>query len=109
MPTFKSSAKNIIFLLVFIFSGAALAIIIDGLSTGTELTPFNTFIEAAVLHLRTPGLTVIMIGVTNIGSPFFLLCASVVLAAVLIFHQETYDVLLFMISMLVSMTALIVL
>jgi undecaprenyl-diphosphatase len=109
MPTFKSSSKNILFLLVFILSGATLAVIIDGLSTGTELTPFNTFIESVILMVRHPALTSIMINVTNIGSPLTLLCVSVILATILIFRGETYDTLLFMVSMLISMIAFIAL
>ncbi len=109
MTSFHNSAKNFLFLLVFIFSGASLAVIITGLSAGTELTPFNTVIESAILHIRSPFLTSIMVWITNFGSPITLLIISAILAAVLIFNRETYDVLLFMFSMLISMAALIVL
>jgi len=109
MTSFHNSAKNLLFLLVYIFSGTALVIIISGLSAGSELTPFNTFIEEAILNIRTPFLTAIMINITNFGGPITLLVVSVFLAAALIFRGETYDVLLFMVSMLVSMAALIIL
>jgi len=109
MSSFHTSAKNLLFLLVFILSGVALAIIISGLSSGTELTPLNTFIEDAIISIRNPFLTTIMVDITNFGGPVTLLVASAILAALLIFRGETYDVLLFMVSMLVSMAALIIL
>jgi len=109
MTSFHNSAKNFLFLIIFILSGVALAVIIAGLSAGTELTPFNTAIESAILNIRSPFLTSIMINVTNFGGPITLLVISAILAAFLIFNGEAYDVLLFMISMLVSMVALIVL
>src|SRR3989344_3354841 len=108
MTSFHNSVKTLLFLIVYILSGAALAIIINGLSTGSELTPFNTFIENAILHIRTPLLTTIMVAITSYGSPATLLVTSFILAALLIFKGDTYDVVLFMVSMLVSVAALII-
>jgi undecaprenyl-diphosphatase len=109
MKFFPKWAKNLIFLLVYIFSGAALILIIDGLSTGTELTPFNTAIEKFILTIRTPGLTHFMINVTNAGSPFVLFIIATILVMVLILHDEIYDSFLFIFSMLFSVIAFVVL
>ena len=96
------------FLLVYIISGFALVLIIDGLMTGTELTPFNTTIEAAILHIRAPWLTPIMVWVTNVGGPMTLTIAAIVLVVILLLRGETYDALLYIVSMSVGMIALIV-
>ena len=69
---FPNWAKNILFLLVYMISGLVLVVIIEGLLSGTELTPLNTVIERAVVHMRTPFLTTILVAVTRLGDPFFL-------------------------------------
>ena len=56
MTPFKNWAKNLFFLLVYILSGGALIVIIEGLISGTELTPFNTAIETVIVSLRQPEL-----------------------------------------------------
>jgi undecaprenyl-diphosphatase len=110
MNSFPKWAKNLIFLLIYILSGAALILIIDGLSTGTEeLTPFNTAIENFILTIRTPGLTHFMINVTNAGSPFVLFIIATILVMVLILHDEIYDTFLFIFSMLLSVISFVVL
>jgi hypothetical protein len=80
----SSWARNILFLLVYILSGLALVIIIDGLTTGTELTPFNTAVENIVAPFRHPILTKVMFFVTNIGSPTALFFIAVFLAIYLL-------------------------
>ncbi len=90
-------------------SGLALATIIGGLVTGTELTPFNTTIEEVIVHLRQPVLTTFMIWVTNVGSPALLLFFSLFLAIVLLIHRDTYDALLYVVSIIISFIALLVL
>jgi undecaprenyl-diphosphatase len=102
-------AKNFLFLLVYMLSGGTLVLIIDGLLSGTELTPFNTAIETVLVEMRTPFLTNLMVFITNIGSPFFLACISVVLAVLLILRKNTYDALLFLISLTVSIASFTIL
>ncbi|MDB5266841.1 MAG: phosphoesterase PA-phosphatase related protein [Parcubacteria group bacterium] len=106
---FKNWAKNLLFLLVYIFSGIALVTIIEGVVTGSELTPFNTAAEEVVSHFRTPLLTNIMVFVTNAGSPFFLSIAAIFLAIFIVLHRDTYDAMLYVVSMalaLISFTLL---
>jgi undecaprenyl-diphosphatase len=95
---FRNSVKNFLFLLVYILSGLALVIIIDGLVTGSELTPFNTAIAEAVAHLRTPILTAFMISITNLGSPFMLSIFALFVAIFIVLHRDTFDTLLFLVS-----------
>ena len=102
MISFHRWAKTFLFLLVYIISGFALVLIIDGLMTGTELTPFNTTIEAAILHIRAPWLTPIMVWVTNVGGPMTLTIAAIVLVVILLLRGETYDALLYIVSMSVG-------
>ncbi len=102
-------AKNFLFLIVYILSGGTLVLIIDGLLTGTELTPFNTAIETVLVEMRTPFLTNLMVFITNIGSPFFLACISVVLSILLILKKNTYDALLFLVSLTVSILSFTIL
>jgi undecaprenyl-diphosphatase len=109
MIPFKNWAKNLFFLLVYIFSGGALIVIIEGLVSGTELTPFNTTIETIIVSLRQPWLTDTMVWITNVGSPFFLLLISLFLAIVLLLHRDTYDALLYVVSIIVSFFALLIL
>jgi membrane-associated phospholipid phosphatase len=106
MTPFRNWAKNILFLLVYILSGIALVIIIEGLVTGTELTPFNTAIEAVMVSLRHPWLTDFMVWITNVGSPYVLALAAIFLSIILLLHRETYDAFLYM---LIAFIALVVL
>lgn len=108
MISFQRWAKTFLFLIVYIISGFALVLIIDGLISGTELTPFNTTIETAILHIRAPWLTDIMVWITNIGSPMTLTVIAIGLVIALLLHGETYDALLYIVSMSVGMIALIV-
>src|SRR3990167_11028750 len=67
---FPNWAKNILFLLVYMISGLVLVIIIEGLTSGTELMPLNLVIERAMVHLRTPIMTTLLVAVTKLGNPF---------------------------------------
>lgn len=101
--------KNILFLLVAIFSGLTLVVITAGVTSGSgELTPFNTAIESGLSHFRTPLLTSIMILITNIGSPFVLSMLAIALAIMLVLRRDTYDTLLFMVSISISIISFIV-
>ena len=106
---FRNWAKNLLFLLVYIFSGLALVIIIDGLLTGSELAPFNLALEEALVHLRTPLLTDIMIIITNLGSPFTLSVITLFIAIVIVIHKDTYDAMLYLVSMTISLLAFTIL
>lgn len=109
MISFRNSSKNILFLLVYILSGMALVVIIEGLVTGTELTPFNTTVEAFIVTLRDPLLTTWMVWVTNVGSPPVLAFFAVILAIALLLHRDTYDALLYIVSIFISFLALVIL
>ncbi len=108
MISFHRWAKTFLFLLVYIISGFALVLIIDGLISGTELTPFNTAIESAILVIRAPWLTSFMIWITNVGSPMTLAVMTIVLVVILLLKGETYDALLYIVSMSVGMITLII-
>jgi undecaprenyl-diphosphatase len=109
MTSFGTWVKNIFLLLVFLFSGGTLLLIIDGVATGSELTPFNTAVEDAMVHVRTPILTQVFLFVTNIGSPFVLVSLSLVLAIYLLLHKDTYDALLYLSSIMLALVAFILL
>lgn len=106
---FRNWAKILIFLLVYIFSGVALVIIIDGLITGSELAPFNLAMEETMAHLRTPFLTNIMIVITNIGSPFTLSIMALFVALIILLYKNVYSTFLYLTSIgltLISFTVL---
>ncbi|MBX4200155.1 phosphatase PAP2 family protein [Candidatus Parcubacteria bacterium] len=109
MNPFPNWARNILFLLVCILSGLALVIIINGLTTGTELTPFNTAVEHLVTPFRHGWLTKVMLFTTNLGSPTALLFFGILLAIYLLLNKDTYDALLYVVSILVSIISFIVL
>ena len=102
-------AKNILFLLVYMISGLILVIIIEGLISGSDLTPLNTVIESAVVHVRTPLLTTILVWLTNLGEPFMLCAAAVLIAGYLMIKGNTYDAVLFLTAMVVAVVSLTVL
>lgn len=106
---FPNWAKNILFLLVYMISGLVLVIIIEGLMTGTELTPLNTIIERAVVHMRTPFLTTILVAVTRLGDPFFLSSATALIALLLVMRGHHYDAVLFIAALVVTVISLTVL
>lgn len=106
---FRNWVKNFLFLLVYILSGVALVVIIDGLMTGNALDPFNTGVEQIVSHLRTPFLTYLMLLVTNVGSPFVLSMMAILFAIILVMHRDTFDTLLFMVSISLSILSFVVL
>ncbi|MDZ4205649.1 MAG: phosphatase PAP2 family protein [Patescibacteria group bacterium] len=106
---FPNWAKNILFLLVYMISGLVLVIIIEGLMTGTELIPLNIIIERAVVHIRTPFLTTILVAVTRLGDPFFLSSATALIALLLVMRGRHYDAVLFVVALVVTVISLAVL
>ena len=106
---FPNWAKNILFLLVYMISGLVLVIIIEGLLSGTELLLLNTVIERAVVHMRTPFLTTILVTVTRIGEPFVLASAAALIAVILFIRGRFYDAVLFITTLVVAIISLTVL
>ncbi|KND48490.1 MAG: Membrane-associated phospholipid phosphatase [Parcubacteria bacterium C7867-005] len=106
---FRNWAKNLIFLIVYILSGLALVIIIDGLITGSELLPLNTAVSDFMMRIRHPILTGIMVTVTNVGSPLVLSFVALILAIVVVLQRDTYDTLLFIVSILLSIISFTIL
>ena len=106
---FPNWAKNILFLLVYMISGLVLVVIIEGLLSGTELTPLNTAIEQIVAHLRTPLLTTFLVVVTRLGNPAILLFAAALVVIILTVRGRTYDAILFAVTLGVAVISLTVL
>lgn len=106
---FPNWAKNILFLLVYMISGLVLVIIIEGLMSGTELTPLNNIIEQAMAHIRTPVLTTFLVWVTKLGNPFMLASASALISIILALKGRAYDAILFIVIMLVAVVSLVIL
>ena len=106
---FPNWAKNILFLLVYMISGLVLVIIIEGLLSGTELTPLNTVIERVVVHMRTPFLTTILVTVTRLGNPFILSSATVFIAVLLIIRGRVYDAALFVTALIIAVVSFTIL
>ncbi len=102
-------AKNILFLLVYMISGLVLVIIIEGLLSGTDLTPLNTVIEKMVVHTRTPFLTTFLVAITQIGAPFILACVALFLSILLIMKGHIYDAMLFLVAFMVAVVSLTIL
>ena len=102
-------AKNILFLLVYMISGLVLVIIIEGLLTGSDLTPLNTVIERIVASVRTPILTTLLVWVTRLGNPFIIASVAVFMAIILITRGRSYEAVLFLIAMIVAVISLTVL
>lgn len=101
--------KNIFFILIAVFAGLTLVVVTSGVTSGFgELAPFNSAIERAVILMRTPILTSMMLLVTNIGSPFVLTSLSLILGIILLLKRDTYDTLLYIFSMAISIFAFIV-
>lgn len=102
-------AKNILFLLVYMISGLILAIIIEGLISGSDLLPLNTTIESAMVAIRTPILTSFMVEFTTIANPFLFASAAVALAVFLIVKNDYYEAALFLVALVVTVVSLTVL
>lgn len=102
-------AKNILFLLVYMISGLVLVIIIEGLLSGSDLTPLNTAIESVVSSMRTPFLTSFLVMMTKIGNPFVIACVAVFLSVMLILKGHVYDAMLFLIALIVAVVSLTIL
>ena len=90
-------------------SGLVLVIIIEGLLSGSDLTPLNTVVEGVVVHVRTPFLTTFLVWITTIGNPFVLSCVAVFLALLLIMKRHVYDATLFLTAMVVAIISLTIL
>lgn len=106
---FPNWAKNILFLLVYVASGLVLVIIIDGLLSGTELMPINTLIEQGIVRMRTPSLTTFLVIVTKLGNPFVLSSAAVLAAVLLVIRGRSYDAVLFVVALMITVISLTVL
>src|SRR3989338_2617723 len=106
---FPNWAKNILFLLVYMISGLVLVIIIEGLLTGTALTPLNTAIESFVSYLRRPFTTTLIVGITKLGNASVLLSATALIAVLLIMRRRYYDAALFVAAIILSVLSLSVL
>jgi len=103
---FPNWAKNILFLLVFMISGLVLILLIEGLSSGTELIPLNTAIERVVMHLRLPVLTSVLVTVTKVSNAYVLLSVATFITVLLIIRRRRYDAVLFIVTMIISVIAL---
>lgn len=106
---FPNWTKNILFLLVYMISGLVLVIIIEGLTSGTALTPLNTTIEQVVVQMRTPILTTLLVWVTKIGNPFLLSSTTVLIATLLVIRKRSYEATLFMAAMIIAVVSLTIL
>lgn len=102
-------AKNILFLLVYMISGLILVIIIEGLLTGSDLTPLNTAIESVVVRVRTPILTTFLVWVTRVGNPFVMTSVAVFISIMLLLRKSYYDAALFAVALIVAVVSLSVL
>lgn len=87
-------------------AGLVLAIIIEGLSSGTELIPLNTAIEHIVTRMRTPFLTNFFVFITNAGNPFILSTATAIASIFLVMKKRYYDALVFIATMAVAVISL---
>jgi undecaprenyl-diphosphatase len=105
----SNTIKNIIFILVYILAGLALLLIIDGLTTGQELAPFNVAMGDLLRPLRTPVLTTVFLVITNVGSPVVLSIISCFLAIILVLHRDTYDALLYIVSIAIALFSFVIL
>lgn len=99
-------AKNILFLLVYMISGLILAIIIDGLLSGTDLLPLNTAIESAMVAIRTPVLTTTVVFLAKVANPIVFSLAALALAVWLISRKDSYDAALLIFALVVSVVSL---
>ena len=104
-----SWAKNIVFLLIYMISGLVLVIIIEGLVSGTELTPLNTAIESIVSYFRTPIITTLIVFATKIGTPSVFLSATALISILLVMRGRYYDAALFAVALMLSVVSLSVL
>ncbi len=106
---YPNTVRNIIFILVYVISGLALLIIIDGLISGNELAPINVAIGDMLRPLRSPALTSFFLSITNIGSPITLSIISTFIAIVLILRHDTYDALLYIVSIAIALFSFVIL
>lgn len=106
---FPNWAKNILFLLVYMISGLVLVIIIEGLLSGSDLQPLNNVIESAVVQIRTPLLTTLLVWITKIGNPFVFASVAVFISIMLIMKRNAYESALFLTALLVAVISLTIL
>lgn len=90
-------------------SGLILVIIIEGLLSGSDLTPLNTVIERMVVETRTPVLTTFLVTLSRVANPFIISCVAVFLSVVLILKKNSYDAMLFLAALVVAAVSLTVL
>jgi membrane-associated phospholipid phosphatase len=109
MHLFRNWAKDLVFLLIYMMSGLVLVLIIDGLLSGTDLTPLNSTVEQFISNFRTPFMTNLMIFVTYIGSPFVLFSVACFLSFFLILHKDSYNAMIFILSIMLSVISFVVL
>src|SRR4051812_45155932 len=95
-------AKNILFLLVYMISGLILVVIIEGILSGNDLNPLNLAIEQLIVQVRTPILTNAVVTATQVGNPFVFACISVFIAVMLIVRKDSYNAMLFLVSMIIA-------
>lgn len=109
MHLFRNWAKDLVFLLIYIMSGLVLVLIIDGLLSGTDLIPLNLAVEQFISNFRTPFVTNLMIFITYIGSPFVLFSIACFLSVFLILHKDSYNALIFLISIMLAVISFVIL
>lgn len=90
-------------------SGLILVIIIEGLLTGSDLTPLNTAIESVVVRVRTPILTTFLVWVARIFNPFVMSSVAVLISAWLVLRRNYYDSALLLTSLLLAVVSLTIL
>ncbi|OHA91548.1 MAG: hypothetical protein A2758_00310 [Candidatus Zambryskibacteria bacterium RIFCSPHIGHO2_01_FULL_49_18] len=106
---FPNWAKNILFLLVYMIAGLVLVIIIEGLLSGSDLQPLNSVIESAVVRMRTPVLTTLLVWATRIGNPFVFASVAVFISIMLIIRRNAYDAMLLLTALIVTVLSLTIL
>lgn len=83
-------------------SGLILAIIIEGLLSGTDLNPLNTAIERVIVGIRTPILTSLVVVITEMANPFVFACVSIFISVLLILKKNRYEAAIFLVAMIVA-------
>lgn len=106
---FPNWAKSILFLLVYMISGLVLVIIIEGLLSGSDLTPLNTAVQNVIVHLRTPIVTTAIVWITRIGNPFVIASIALFISVILILKRNPYEAMLFLVSMIVAVISFTIL
>lgn len=104
------AAKNIVLILVALFSGLTFIVIASGVtSPQNEFAPFDNAVERTVVPLRNPLMTNLMIAVTDAGSPVSLSILGFFLAIFLFWHRDLYDTLLYVFGLAIAVISFVVL